>query len=180
MVIERIKALKLPARSVAFLLVCAGGLLGFFLLVIYPQQTSLVEADMEIRELKGRIEEQKILYPVFQDLLRKARFKGTEGLPFPTKAKLNRNETVNILSIFRDIAKKNHLTLVDIRSDIESFIDSSGYLKIDLVAEGRFFDLRNFMLSLGELPYLEHIERIQIHSIQEKKAIDLKIWIAQE
>lgn len=153
---------------------------GLFLLVIYPQQTSLAEADMEIKELKARIEEQKILYPIFLDLLRKARFKGTEGLPFPKKAKMRRDETVNMLSIFREIAEKNHLTLIDIKSDIESIIDSSGYLKIVLAAEGRFFDLRNFMISLGELPYLEHIERIQIHSSQEKKAIDLKIWIAQE
>lgn len=180
MVIERIKALKLPSRSIAFFLICVGGLLAFIPLVIYPQQTSLAEADMEIKELKGRIEEQKILYPVFQDLLRKADFKGAEGLPFPKRARLKQNDAVKILSIFQNVAKKNKLTLVDIKSDIESLVDSSGYMKIDLAIEGRFHDLRNFMLSIGELPYLEHIERIQIHPMQEEKAINLKIWIVRE
>lgn len=180
MIIERIKALKLPARSIAFLLICAGGLLAFILLVIYPQQTSLDEADMEIKALKSRIEEQKLLYPVFQDLLRQAHFKNTQGLPFPNKARLGRDETVKISSIFQKIARKNHFKLVEIKSNIESLIDSSGYLKIHLVLEGHFFDLRNLLLQLGELPYLEHIERIQIRSAQEKKIISLNVWLAQE
>ena len=180
MIVERIKALKLPARSVAFLLICAGGLLAFILLVIYPQRTSLAEADMEIQALKARIEEQKILYPVFQDLLKKARFKGTAGLPFPEKGRLKRDETDKIASKFRNIAQKSQLTLVDINSDIESLIDNSGYLKLYMVLEGDFFALRNFLLNLGELPYLEHIERIQISSAPKTKTINLKIWLAQE
>jgi len=180
MVIKRLKFLKLPARSITLFLICVGGLLAFIPLMIYPQQTSLAETDMEIKDLKGRIAEQKILYPVFQDLLRKAHFKGAEGLPFPKRARLEQDDTVKILSIFQNVAKRNHLTLVDIKSDIESLVDSSGYMKIDLAVEGRFFDLRNFMLDLGELPYLEHIERIQIRSIQEMKAADLKIWIVRE
>lgn len=180
MLVQRIKALKLPARSIAFLFICAGGLLAFILLVIYPQQISLDEADMEIMALKGRIEEQKILYPVFLDLLRKARFKGTEGLPFPKRDRLKRDETVKIPTIFQQIAQKNHLKLVDIKSDIDSLVDSSGFLKINLELEGNFFDLRSFMLQLGELPYLEHIEQIQVRSAHEIKTVHLKIWLAQE
>jgi hypothetical protein len=40
--------------------------------------------------------------------------------------------------------------------------------------------LRNFMLQLGELPYLEHIDRIQIRSVQDYKEISFKILLAQE
>lgn len=180
MVIARIKALKLPGRSIVIFLICVGGLLAFIPLIIFPQQTSLAEADREIKELKGRIEEQRVLYPIFQDLLRKADFKGAQGLPFPKRSRLKQNDTVKILSIFQDITKKNHLTIVDIKSDIESLVSSSRYMKIEIAVEGRFFDLRNFMLDLGGLPYLEYIERIQIRSIQEMKAADLKILIARE
>ena len=140
----------------------------------------MTEADREIKELKGRIEEQKVLYPIFLDLLRKADFKGAQGLPFPKKSKLKQNDTVKILSIFKNIAKKNHLTIVDIKSDIEALFSSSNHMKIDVTVEGRFFDLRNFMLDLGELPYLEYIERIQIRPTREMKTADLKIWIIRE
>ncbi len=180
MVIARIKALKLPVRSIVIFLICVGGVLAFIPFIIYPQQHALAEADREIKEIKGRIEEQKVLYPIFQDLLRKADFKGAQGLPFPKRAKLKQNDTVKILSIFKDIAKKNHLNIVNIESDIESLVSSSSHMKIDLSVEGRFFDLRNLMLDLGELPYLEYIEQIQIRPIQEMKAVDLKIWIIRE
>jgi len=138
------------------------------------------EADLEIEKLKGRIEEQKILFPVFQDLLRKVRLKDTEGLPFPKKAKLVRSETAKTLSIFQELAQKSNLTLESIVPDVDSVIDSSGYLKMKLVVKGEFLGLRDFMLRLGELPYLEHTERIQIRSAQDSKEISLKIWMAQE
>lgn len=180
MFLERLKIAQLPARSIAFLLICAGGLLVFTLLVIYPQRMSLSEADMEIKKLKGRIEEQRILNPVFQDLLRKVHLKDTEGLPFPQKAKLIHNESAKIASIFQEIAQKSHLKIQDITTDVDSLIDNSGYLKINLVVKGEFSDLRNFMLQLGELPYLEQVERIQIRSTKDAKEVSFKIWLAQE
>jgi Tfp pilus assembly protein PilO len=180
MIIERFKKSKLPTRSIAFLLVCAGGLLTFFILVIYPQRISLAEADLEIEKLKDRIEEQKILYPVFQDLLRKEHIKVTEGLPFPEKAKMKRDDTAKIWSIFQEIAQKSGLTLEDIVPDVSSLIGSSGYFKMNLVVKGEFFDLRNFFLQLGELPYLEHIEKIRIRPVQNAKEIRLILWMAQE
>jgi len=180
MILKRLKISQLPTRSIAFLLICAGGLLTFFLLVIYPQRISLAEADLEIEKLKGRIEEQKILYPVFQDLLRKTRLKVTEGLPFPEKVKMKRDDTAKIWSIFQEIAQKSGLTIEDIVPDVSSLIGSSGYFKMNLVVQGEFLDLRNFLLQLGELPYLEHIEKIRIRSIQGAKEIRLKIWMAQE
>lgn len=155
-------------------------LLLFSVLVIYPQRISLAGADLDIKKLKGRIEEQKLLYPIFQNLLKKVRVKDTEGLPFPKKAKLARDETGKISSIFQKIAQKSNLTLKEITPDIDALIGGSRYLKLNLIVKGEFLDLRNFMLQLGELPYLEYIERIQIRSVQDSKEISFKILLAQE
>jgi len=142
-------------------------------LVLSPSG-NLAEADLDIKKLKVRIEEQKILYPIFQDLLKKVRVKDTEALPFPKKAKLMRNETAKISSIFQEIAQKSNLVLKEIIPDADALISGAGYLKLN------FLDLRNFMLQLGELPYLEHIERIQIRSVQDSKEISFKLSLAQE
>jgi hypothetical protein len=155
-------------------------LLLFFLLVVYPQRISLAEADLDIKKLKVRIEEQKMLYPIFQNLLKKARVKDTEGLPFPKKTKLTRDEILKISSIFQKITQKSNLILKEIIPDVDALISDSGYLKLNLIVKGEFSDLRNLMLQLGELPYLEHIERIQIRSVQDSKEISLKILLAQE
>ena len=180
MILKRLKISKLPSRSIAFFLMCLCVLLIFFLLVIYPQRISLAEADLDIKKLKVRIEEQKILYPIFKNLLKKARVKDTEALPFPKKAKLMRNETAKISSIFQEIAQKSNLVLKEIIPDVGALISGAGYLKLNLTVKGKFLDLRNFMLQLGELPYLEHIERIQIRSVQDSKEISFKILLVQE
>jgi hypothetical protein len=180
MILKRLKISKLPTRSIALFLMCLCVLLFFFLLVIYPQHISLAEADLDITKLKERIEEQKILYPIFQNLLEKERVKDTESLPFPKKTKLMPNETAKISLIFQKIAQKNNLVLKEIGPEVDALIGGSGYLKLNLIVEGEFLDLRNFMLQLGELPYLEHIERIQIRSVQDYKEISFKILLAQE
>jgi hypothetical protein len=180
MILKRLKISKLPTRNITFFLIGSCALLFFFLLVVYPQRISLAEADLDIKKLKGSIAEQKILYPIFQDFLKKARVKDTESLPFPKKTKLMRSETAKISSIFQKITQKSNLVLKEIIPDVDALISGSGYLKLNLTVQGEFLDLRNFMLHLGELPYLEHIERIQIRSIQDTKEISFKILLAQE
>ena len=43
-----------------------------------------------------------------------------------------------------------------------------------------FTNLGIVLLDLGSLPYLEHIEVIQINSFGDKNKITLTIWISQE
>ena len=180
MILKHLKISKLPTRSITFFLICLCVLLLLSVLVIYPQRISLAGADLDIKKLKGRIEEQKLLYPIFQNLLKKVRAKDTEGLPFPKKAKLTRDETGKISSIFKKIVQKSNLTLKEITPDIDALIGDSRYLKLNLIVKGEFLDLRNFMLQLGKLPYLEYIERIQIRSVQDSKEISFKILLAQK
>jgi hypothetical protein len=177
---EKINAFKLPTRSVVFLLICVAGIMAFGLLVIYPYHISLNDADVQIKQLKSRIEEQKVLYPVFQDLLRKARLKETRGLPFPEKTKLAREDTAKISAVFHEMAKKSHMQLVDIKPEVGSLVENTGYLKLNLDLKGEFFNLRDFLILMEALPYLEHIEQVQIRAAKESKAIRLKIWLAQE
>jgi hypothetical protein len=49
-----------------------------------------------------------------------------------------------------------------------------------VVMKGELFDLRNFLVLLGEVSYLEHIEQIQIRTTQDLKEIRLKLWMARE
>ena len=105
---------KLPAKMNTYLLIGIGGLVVFFVFVIYPYHRSLAIADLDIKTIQGRIEEQKILFPVFMDLLKKSRIKETKGLPFPEKAKLARDEAGRVSSLFQDIAQRNHFKLINI------------------------------------------------------------------
>jgi hypothetical protein len=167
-------------RIATYLILCIGVLFAFVLLIIYPYHVSLVDADTEIEITKDRIEEQKLLFPVFKDLLNKAGLKESSLLPLPEKKKLARDQIDGVSSMIQKIAQRSNLKVGGIIPDVDSIIGGAGFLQMTVVMKGELFDLRNFLVLLGEVSYLEHIEQIQIRTTQDLKEIRLKLWMARE
>lgn len=159
---------------------CGVGLSALLLIAILPRYITLTELDKQITSLNADIEEQKILHPVFKDLLKKALAKAPVGLPFPEKVKLERDKTDKIALTFQELAKKSKLKIEKIITDVDSLIDDSGFLMLSVIVKGDIFDLRNFLVKLGEVQYIEHIERVQIRALDKSKEMRLKLWIARE
>jgi hypothetical protein len=169
-----------PTRNTFVILIFGGGMLLFMLLAIFPNYISFNNIEHEISILKYKIEEQKILSPIFEDLTKKAQFQKPESLPFPKAEKLSPNDTEKITPIIRDIIETNGFTLEKIATDLESLMTESGNLKMSVNIVGEFHKLRDVLLDLGNLPYLEHIEVIQVNSFGDKNKIFLTIWVSQE
>jgi hypothetical protein len=171
---------KLPTKNIMLIALFGGGILVFVLLSIFPNYIAYSNIENEINILKGRIEEQKILSPIFTELSEKTKFEKPENLPFPKKEKLSKNKTGNISTIIQDIILQNDFKLDTILTDVGGLMDGSGMLKMSIEMTGDFINLRNMILQFGTLPYLEHIETIRIENINEKQKILMKLWIAQE
>jgi len=171
---------KLPTKNVMVIILFGGGIIFFVLLSIFPNYIAYSNIENEINMLKSQIEEQKILSPIFSDLSKKASFQDPESLPFPKKEKLSKNETSNISGIIQDIILLNDFKLNSILTDVGGLMDGSGILKINIEISGDFMNLRNLILQLGTLPYLEHIENIRIDNTTDRQLILLKLWVAQE
>lgn len=167
-------------QSLIIFFVCAAGVLAFLLLIILPSKKTSAELDQDIAKLNARIEEQRILTPVFHSLLKRAKKEGPSELPSPKKAKLTHGDMNAITSVFQNIAGKHNLKLEEITTDVRSMMQESGYLLMRLRLSGDFFDIRKFLIDMGSLPSLEHIEEINIRSTKASKELRLKIWLAQE
>lgn len=168
------------AQSLIILVICAVGILTFFLLIILPSQKTSAELDQELERLNTRIEEQRILTPVFHSLLNRVKMEGPSDLPSPEKSKLTHGDMNAISTVFQDIAGRHNLKLEEIKTDVNSLIQESGYLSMWLRLSGEFFKFREFLIDLGSIPSLEHIEEINIVPTQTSKELRLKIWLAQE
>jgi len=161
------------------MVICLVGILGFVLLAILPSHRAIRATERKIEKLQQEIEEQESLQPLFQDLLKQAQSKTPSDMPFPKKAKLPREETGGISDFFQELAQKNDFQVESIVPDVVSLTDGSGYLMLNTILKGRFLNFRRLLLQLGELPYIEHIETIQIRTVGQLKEFRLKIWIAQ-
>ena len=175
---EQRNSLTLPKKTIIYILICVGAILGFFVLAIYPNQKSLAGLDMEAKKLDSKIKEQEILFPVYENLLEKGKFEKPGAFPFPQKAKLGRHETERISLIFGEKARKSNLSLVDVIPDVESLSRGSGVLTVNMLMKGNFLDFRDFLIHLGEIPYVENIEEIKIQPAEGVKEFRLKVALS--
>ncbi|MBT8352406.1 MAG: hypothetical protein KJO26_14400 [Deltaproteobacteria bacterium] len=176
----QIKLTNFPTKSLAYFLVLAGGILVFIVLAILPAMERSAGLDMEIKKIKGAMDEQKILTPVYDNLLRKTKFKKTKGIEAPKKKKLAQGDTRKIIQQLNNIANSSNIKLVDVTPDVDTLIGGSGYLLLKINAQGEFINLHKFLFQLCELPFLESIEQIKINSIRTTKEFRLKVWMSQE
>ena len=168
------------AQSFAILVICAVGILAFFLLIILPSQKTTAELDREIAKLTVRIEELRILTPVFHSLLKRAKPAPRSGLPAPEKAKLTHGDMNTISNVFQDIAMRHDLRLEEVKTDVSTMMEDTGYLMMRLRLSGNFYKFRDFLVELGTIPSLEHIEEINIRPVKTARELQIKLWLAQE
>jgi hypothetical protein len=171
---------KIPAQSVYYFLLCATGILLFIFIGLYPLQSSLNQQDRDLAKIKARVEEQKVLYPLYQEmlLLGKGQKKDSNFLPVSSKAGLSLDQLANISILFKNIAQEGSLEAVSVTPDVKSLTNNSKSISVLLIVRGDFLKLRRFLFELEKLPYMEHIEEIQIQEAVGGKEFRLKTWLA--
>jgi hypothetical protein len=135
---------------------------------------------MEIAKIKSRIEEQKILRPVYKSLINKSKITPPEGLVMPKKEKLVRGDIKKLTKTFKKIADNSGLELAELRPDVNTILNSADFLMADVLLEGEFFDLQNFLIQVCQLPYIELIEEIKIKPVKNTNQFGIQVWMMQE
>jgi len=169
----------LPTQSLIYFLVCGTGILVFVLLIIIPAQKSSAELDRDIDKLNAHIDEQRILRPIFDNLLKQVKKKSPTELPATKKNKLDRGDVSTSSERLLEIARRNDLKLHNIQTDVNALENNADYLLIRIHASGDFIKFRDFLVDLGNIPSLEQIEEIDIRAIENSREFKLKVWLAQ-
>jgi hypothetical protein len=171
---------KFSQRSLFYFALFGAVILFVVLLLIYPDYRTLAVLDQNIKQLNARIETQKMLFPLFQKMLTEIDFKLPEGAAFPKTKKLSQEQAESMVSVFHELAGKSGLKVVEVSPDVESSLNGSGFVLMNIVVRGDFFTLRELLLELGNLPYLEKIEQIKLQNTEDGKELRLKIWLVKE
>jgi hypothetical protein len=171
----------MPTQSLVFLALGAAAILAFIFLIILPAQRLAAELDREIAGLTARIEEQRVLTPIFTTLFAKTKAPATMGLPAPTRAKLARAEIGAALKRLQELAAAHKMAVRELAPDVNTLTDASARFLVQLLANGQFMDLRGFLIDIGTLPYFEAIEEIEIKAVEgNTKDIGLKLSLTRE
>ena len=149
---------------------------------IYPSYRTLGELDREIARYRAEIESQKLLFPVFIELLKRSRQKSPPLLSVPDPKRMPRGETAAVATRFRKIATENGITVNSLTPDVESLIEAAGRFKMEAELTGAFHDIRNFLIQIGAMPYLASLELLRIQAAPEKEPlrVTMRFWVLQE
>jgi len=150
------------------------------MLMIYPDYRTMATLDKNIQQLNAKLETQKLLFPVFQKMLTEIDLKLPEGVSIVKEEKLSQEQAAGIVPVFYELAGRFEVKVVEASPDMDSTLNGSGLLLMNIVAAGDFFKLREFLITLESLPYLEKIEQIKLQDVDGDKHVRLKIWLAKE
>ena len=176
---NKIKPL-VATQSLIYFLICGAGIIIFVILIILPAQKTSTELDNDIETFNARLDEQRILKPVFDKLLKQVNNKALTTLPAPKKAKLARGDIHKISEHLLETARRYDLTLRNIQTDVKVLENKVEFLLLQIHATGDFNKFRDFLVDLGTIPSLEQIEEIHIRAIENSREFRLKIWLAQQ
>ncbi len=175
---DKLKNIKIPRRTVILHLSCWGGVLFFVLAVIYPVQRYSAGLDREIKDIRFHVEEQKNLQPIYQSLKVKSHAGTGRVLPTPEKSRLSRDLIAMVAPAIRKIAADANMDPLSVTPDVNALAGQQRYLLVESVVRGEFADFRRYLTGLGQLPYLERIEAIEIQQNPDIMEFKMKIWLA--
>jgi hypothetical protein len=174
-----LKSFKLiPRRTVIIHLSWLGSLLLFILVVIVPVQRFLAGLDGRIKDIQYQVDEQKSLQPIYQALKTRSQTTAPSILPAPESGKLSRDLVSVASSTLGRIVKNAAMETVSISPDVNSLANQSRFLLMHAVIRGDFMSFRKFLIGVGELPYLERFEEIEIQQDPDFMEFRMKIWLA--
>jgi len=168
----------IPRRTVLINLSWLGALLILILVVILPVQRSMIGLDREINDTRHEVEKQKNLQQLYQTLKTNSQPKAVGSLPTPESIKLSRDLVTMTPSTVRRIAARAAMEVISVTPDVNSLTNQSRSLHLQTVVRGEFMSFRKFLIGIGELPYLERFEEIEILHDADFMEFRLKIRLA--
>ncbi|MBF0450015.1 MAG: hypothetical protein HQK75_04875 [Candidatus Magnetomorum sp.] len=146
---------------------------------IWPYQKITSDQQNEINTLMYQIKEQEALSPVLRTLIESADLSGSELLMMEKEQmEAAPKDTSAISNYFKQAALQAGLSILSLVPELKSLTKDSKYLPFEMQLHGNLNGLRSFLMAIGRLHFLEHIEIIDINSRGRMKEYYLKIWVS--
>ncbi|MCK9197685.1 MAG: hypothetical protein M0P16_11970 [Syntrophales bacterium] len=175
---EKKLGFNIPRKSMIYIAMCLTGILIFVLGGILPAGKKMAELDESIVARKYALEEQTALAPFLKSLKVDSEKKGSEILPLPPKGKLSQDKLGTLPIAFSTAAKMSGMTLVSATPLLSAMTGDAQFIPINVVLRGGVIDFRKFLIQLGGIPYIQHVEEITIQEKSDTQEFKMRIWAA--
>lgn len=155
----------LTKRNITFLCICLGGLTLLFLISIVPLIAQEKELTQKIPELEVQISDQTQLANLLRAIDTKlATLAAMDNLPTVEKESLTLIESSSVKSLITKLAKEKNVLMIQIEPIIPESSENLTKLTFESDFQGSLTDIRSFVFSLLQIPYIDIIDELQIKS----------------
>jgi len=167
------------SKTILLILFCISGVVLFVYVGIIPSEKTLASLNSRIKKVQYDIDVQEALLPIYRLLKKELDRENNDSskLHMPDLKGLSKYETDKIFTEFRTIAEKVGLKAVSIVPDLNSVVENSKYLLVSTVYTGVFFNFREMLISLMQIPYVDHIGSLEIGQSLMTKEYKLDVWV---
>lgn len=165
-------------QTLIALSICMAGLILFVLFGIFPLYNASREAEAEILTAKAELERQKILHPLYIDLVKKKNQLPTLALALPETEPVRRENVRHLQKEIRDLALQNGMQTVSAVPDVSTMRRNSNRLLVVVDVKGDWMNLRYFLVQLGAMPQFDFMEKLTVKPEEEGKHFSLQVWFA--
>ncbi len=170
--------INIPRQSILYIGMCLIGIAIFLLGGILPASRTLAELDARTATARYRLEEQKTLAPFHQTLKEGEERKESDVLPMPERGRIPQAKIDTIPLNLGNAAKTSGMSLVSAVPNLKAMTGDATLLPVNVVLRENFADFRKFLIALGGIPYVEHVEEITIQSKTDAREYRLTLWVA--
>ena len=170
--------IKIPQQSIIYFALCLVGILIFIFAGLFPANRSISELDKKTMEVKYRIEEQRTLAPFYQPLQIMSEKQESGALPLPEKGKLAQSKLDTLPLNFGTAARMSGMSLITATPSPSTLTGDVQLLPVNIVLTGEFINFRKFLINIGGIPYVQHIEEITIQERTDTKEFKMKVLVA--
>ena len=168
---------KLPARSVTIFLISAAVIAAVILLVVLPTYRYIGVMDTKIERTRQRIDAEKRLLPLYQELVKRAQTEVQTKLALPERKPMPRGDLDMVPSIMAGLAARSGMEVISASPDVATLSSGSKNVLVNAAIRGNFFSYRRYLVELGKLPFVDRIEEVQIQQKEPEKEYQMKLWV---
>jgi hypothetical protein len=139
-------AINVPQKSITYIIICSSIIVILLFVGIYPLHRTMVNRDEKIADKNLKLEEQKLLLPVYTMLKQRIGKKSARILPVPAKAQLPSDQMGKLEDDLKDVSGKAKVELVSFQPALNSGDGKLKTIAVEAVARGEFFAMRKFMI----------------------------------
>lgn len=161
-------------QHIFIVVICLVFLAVLSLVLLLPAQRRIHNLDREIALTQNQVEEQKVLHPLYLQLQAEQARMNRNGLPELEKATFTQEGISALWDIFGELARKAGLQTVSVQPVSESVSDR---LQVNAIFTGPLPAFREFLLDLGTLSYVDHVEQVLVQEVVGNREYRVRMWL---